>query len=222
MIDHDAGLPAPIIPKPQEPKIEPPLSLESRGVFIPEPTNEMWPIRLHDEKIREIVEKSLPEMVQALSQPVEPAAKDKVQEVFRSGRASKRQRSWSYSDEKDGGYIISSRGFREKRDGHDYIISGVRYAFDKQGRLAKLEYIDDEQQSYSRGQTTYSEIFAYDEGGYLTQRSIWEQYKQAVIDRFDYTAAPDGKKVPVLIKRIPRSSASGLPCSHSDRFHDSG
>ncbi len=196
--------PKPLTPKSPEPKREPSLTLESRAVFYPESTNDMWPIRLHDEKIREIVEKSLPEMVQALSQPVEPAAKDKVQEIFRSGRASQRQRSWEFTDEKDGGYSMRSKGFREKREGHEYIISGIKYAFDRNGRMSKLEYIDDEQYSYSRGQTTFSESFMYDSDGYLIQRSIWEQYKQPVVDRFDYATAPDGKKTPTIITRTSR------------------
>jgi len=192
-------------PAPQEAKQGLPLTLESRGVFYPESSNDMWPVRLHDEKIKQVVEESLPEMVQALSQPVEVVGKDKVQEIFRSGSVSKRPRQWSFVDEKEGGYSMRSMGFREKREGSEYIISGIKYTFDKNGRMTRLEYIDDDRQSYHTGQSTFSESFTYDKDGYLTQRSLWEQYKQPVVDRFDYATAPDGKKTPTLMTRTGRT-----------------
>lgn len=208
--------PKPLTPKVPEPNREVSLTLESRAVFYPESSDNMWPIKLHNEKIKQVVEKSLPEMVQALSQPVESVHKDKVQEIFRWGRVSQRHRRWEFKDEEEGGYSMMSRGFRENRGGSENIIFGIKCTFDKNGRMVRYEYIDDLEyindleyidynpRLYYTGQTIFSVSFVYDSDGYLVQRSLWKEYKPPIFDRFDYATASDGKKTPTLMTRTLR------------------
>ena len=182
-----------------EPQIET-LTLESRYPKLVLPEHTMWPVKLHDEKIRLEVAESLPQLVGALSEPVQSATPAQISDIF-AKNPHERRTPWKLREERDGGYTYSSDYYEGSTvDGRTPLFWGLNYTFDSNGRITKLEMMDGGR-SYNSGRAQYQEFLNYDEDGYLAERTTWGYIDPTVTDRFEYAVDEAGKKTPAKMTR---------------------
>ena len=168
-----------------------PITFISRTIAPSQPTDSMWPIRLHDEKVMEAAREAIPKMIAELSHPLKPATKEQIKKMF---EAKTGNRPWQFvSDEKTGNYVVSCEEFIDERGS---IYPGFRYTYDNLGRLIQIVRFSNELTTMD-----YEKNKTYDNDGYLTRHTVKDFGEPLVIDQFDYSTTPDGKKVPVLMTR---------------------
>lgn len=187
----------------REPLVEQ-ATIDSRYPAIPTLRDTMWPMKLHDESVRTAVSELLPELVDTLSEPVKPAAKDEVRRIFATN-PHQRRLPWTFRDDSDGTYTYSTGAYEGQTDakGSTPLFDGINYQFDANGRVIKREYIEGER-SYQRGQPRFQEFLTYDDEGFLTERTTWGYIEPTITDRFDYIRDDTGKKIPSTMSRTQK------------------
>lgn len=168
----------------------------------------MWPIKLHDEAVRQAAEQTLPGLVEALSEPIKPATQDQLRAVFATNPHQRRM-PWQFRADDDGKYTFSTAAYEGTEDaqGRTLIYDGINYQFDHNGRLIKREYVEGER-SYNSHRPRFQEFLTYDDQGYLTQRLTWGYIEPTITDRFDYTVDEKGHKTPAKMTRTMKVSGS--------------
>lgn len=184
------------------------VTLDSRFPAILLPENALWPVRLHDEAVREAAAEMLPKLMETLSVPIQPATQRQLHNIF-DDNPHHRRMPWTSSMADDGSLTFSTGAYLGPKDerGAQRIYYGINYTFDQNGRLTKYETIEDEH-SYDRGRPNYQEFLKYDDQGYLTERLTWAKYDSTVIDRFDYADTTEGGKTPVAMTRSLKVQAN--------------
>ena len=192
------------------------ITLNSRYPLIPMPQDIMWPMKLHDSIILETATEALPELVQTLSEPIQPATQEQIHGVF-AQNPHQRRLPWVFKNGEDGTYSYSTGAYDgETVDGRTPLFDGIKYTFDANGRATKYEVIEGAR-SYNAHRPRYQEFFTYDDDGYLVQRSTWDYLGQPfTTDRFDYGIGDDGRKVATTMTRTTKVATDSFERKDSD------
>ncbi|OGL30913.1 hypothetical protein A3F37_00530 [Candidatus Saccharibacteria bacterium RIFCSPHIGHO2_12_FULL_41_12] len=179
------------------------ITLQSRFPQINMPRDTMWPLRLHDEATKAVVAEVLPELVTALSEPIKPATKNQIHDIFATN-PHKRRLPWHYKEDGEGlTYTTGAYEGQTDAKGSTPLYDGINYQFDANGRMVKFELIEGEH-SYNRHRPRYQEFLTYDNEGYLTERLTWGYIEPTITDRFEYTVDEAGRKTPAKMTRTQK------------------
>lgn len=185
------------------------ITIESRFPHTVMPVDNLWPVRLHDEATKSAVAEVLPEFIATLSVPIKPATESQISDLFASNPHDRRT-PW-ISKRTDEGLIYSTAAYegREDANGNNPIHYGINYTFDVNGRLIKREY-NVGKRPYQRHHANFQEYLAYDDDGYLIERTTWSQDEATFTDSFEYNVAENGSKTPAQMTRTLRVSGDGF------------